>query len=218
MLRLWGALAALALIIGAGLLVQGSASAHERRVVGEYQFVVGFLNEPSLVAQPNALFLRITLATEATPGTEEEEEAGGTPVEGAEETLTAEVIVGGGAAKKTLELEPEFGQPGAYAGRFIPTLAGDYSFHIFGDINGDAIDETFSSGPETFDSVEPAADLQFPNPVPDNAELKSQIDALANKSSGGSDDTARTLGIIGIIAGVVGAAVGGYAIAASRRS
>jgi len=217
MLRLWGALAALALIIGAGLLVQGSASAHERRVVGEYQFVVGFLNEPSLAGQPNGLFLRISLATEATPATEEEE-AGGVPVEGAEETLTAEVIVGGGAAKKTLELEPEFGQPGAYAGRFIPTLAGDYSFHIFGDINGDAIDETFSSGPETFDSVEPAADLQFPNPVPDNAELKSQIDALANKSSGGSDDTARTLGIIGIIAGVVGAAVGGYAIAASRRS
>ena len=194
-----------------------SSLAHERRVVGKYQFVVGFLNEPALAGQPNGLFLRISLATEATPATEEEE-AGGVPVEGAEETLTAEVIVGGGAAKKTLELEPEFGQPGAYAGRFIPTLAGDYSFHIFGDINGDAIDETFSSGPETFDSVEPAADLQFPNPVPDNAELKSQIDALANKSSGGSDDTARTLGIIGIIAGVVGAAVGGYAIAASRRS
>ena len=195
-----------------------SSFAHERRVVGNYQFVVGFLNEPSLVGQPNGLSLRISLATEATPATEEEEEQGGTPVEGAEETLEAEVIVGGGAAQKTLELEPEFGQPGAYAGRFIPTVAGDYTFHIFGDIEGDAIDETFSSGPETFSSVESLADLQFPEQVPDNAELKASIDALASKSAGGSDDTARTLGIIGIVAGVLGAGAAGYAIAASRRS
>ena len=47
--------------------------------------------------------------------------------------------------------------------KFGPTpAAGDYSFHIFGTINGDSIDETFTSGPQTFDTVEDAATYQFP--------------------------------------------------------
>ena len=222
MLRSVLALGAMAVLIGVPALDSASpALAHERRTVGDYQFVVGFLNEPSLVDQPNSLFLRITLATEATPATEEEEEAGGTPIEGAEETLNAEVIVGGGAITKTLELEPAFGEPGVYEGRFIPTAVGDYTFRIFGEINGDAIDESFSSGPETFSGVESPAELQFPSQVPDNAQLKSEIDALRDASGSGggsSDDTARILGIIGIVAGVLGAGAAGYAIAASRQS
>jgi hypothetical protein len=61
----------------------------------------------------------------------------------------------------TLTLEPT-GTPGSYTAAVIPTAAGDYSFHIFGTINGDQVDETFTSGPNTFDTVTDAATLQFP--------------------------------------------------------
>ena len=38
----------------------GTASAHERRTVGKYQFVVGWLNEPAFSGQMNSIDLRVT--------------------------------------------------------------------------------------------------------------------------------------------------------------
>jgi hypothetical protein len=76
-----------------------------------------------------------------------------------ESTLQAEIIFVD--QKMTLTLEPT-GTPGSYTAAVIPTAAGDYSFHIFGTINGDQVDETFTSGPNTFDTVTDAATLQFP--------------------------------------------------------
>ena len=148
---------------------------------------------------------------------DEAAEAAGQPVEGLEQTLKAEVIVGGAAKKMDLSLTPAFNAPGTYEAHFIPTLAGDYSFHISGKLESQNIDETFNSGPETFDSVDSPDDLEFPDKAPTNAELQASINSLQNKSGGGSDDTARALGIIGIIAGVIGVAAGGVALA-SRRS
>jgi hypothetical protein len=94
----------------------------------------------------------------ATPTTDGEE--GGTPVEGLAETLKAEVIYGD--QRMDLELRPRFGQPGAYAAYFFPMAEGDYSFRIYGQIEGNAIDETFTSGPETFAAVQPREPLEFP--------------------------------------------------------
>ena len=39
---------------------------------------------------------------------------------------------------------------------------GDYTFRIYGTIDGTEIDESFTSGPETFGAVEDPAPLQFP--------------------------------------------------------
>ncbi len=185
----------------------GSASAHERRTIGKYQLVVGFSAEPAYVNQPNGLDLRVSIPNEGPAGE---------PVTGLEQTLKAEVIVGGGANKMSLPLTARFNTPGAYDGRFIPTLVSDYTFHIFGTINGDAIDETFSSGPRTFNPVQDVADLQFPNKVPSNELLASQI-ASANSSSD-SSDAALIAGIVGIVAGVTGMVLGGLALANSRRA
>jgi hypothetical protein len=147
------------------------ASAHEQRDVdgGKYTFVVGFLNEPAVTGVWNSLDLRVAANTgaAATPAAGGGDEAlTGTPVEGLESTLQVEIIYGD--QKKTLTLEPRFGEAGAYNAYVIPTAAGDYSFHIFGTINGDAIDETFTSSPEGFSSVEDAANYQFPAPSATN--------------------------------------------------
>jgi len=217
------AILASAFVVAGGLFSTDSALAHEHRAVGNFELTVGWLNEPALAYEPNGLSLRIVLFPNGVPEEESEEaEAQGQPVEGLEETLQAEIIAGGGAQTKKLTLEPAFNDPGHYESVIIPSAPGDYSFRIFGDLEGQEIDEMFSSGPETFSSIEDTGDLQFPTEVPSNAELQSEIDALKgggtdSSESSRSDDTARILGIVGIIVGVLGLGAGGLAVA-SRRS
>ncbi|MGH2361380.1 MAG: hypothetical protein ACRDGM_12675 [bacterium] len=219
--------AALAAIIGITLssIFSGTPSslAHEHRVVGNYELTVGWSVEPAFAYEPNGLSLRVELFPNGVP-TEEEEAAGtaeeGQPVEGLEETLQAELIAGGGANTKALTLEPAFRDPGAYESPILPTVPGDYSFRIFGEIDGTQIDETFSSGPETFSSIEDPSEIQFPEKLPSAAELQASIGAgtsTGSADSSSSDDTARALGIVGIIVGVLGLGAGALAVA-SRRS
>ena len=180
----------------------GLASAHEQREVGNYIFEVGWATEPPAVESPNSLSLKIV-----AKGTEE-------GVIGLEESLQAEVIVGGGAQTGELRLEPSGEEPGVYGSPIIPTREGDYTFRIFGTIDGQSVDESFSSGPETFDTVEILNDIQFPDQVPTNGELAAQIAAI--DTGGGNSDTATILAIVGIVAGVIGIGVGGFALARRR--
>ena len=141
------------------------ASAHETRVVGDGQFevVVGFVDEPAFQGEKNGLSLEVSRveATDASPAAEAEDgHSGGAGVEGLELTLQAEVIYGD--QRMTLTLEPVWQSPGAYAGYFFPMAAGDYSFHIFGTVEGVQIDETFTSGPETFSAIQERAPLEVP--------------------------------------------------------
>ena len=138
------------------------ASAHEARDVdnGKYHFVVGFLNEPAISGVVNSLDFRVSTNTGTPVAGADDEAATGTPIEGLESTLQVEIIYGD--QKKTLTLEPRWKAPGAYNAWVIPTAAGDYTFHIFGTINGDQVDENFTSSPEGFSSVVDAKTLQFP--------------------------------------------------------
>ena len=124
--------------------------AHEQRTVLDEQYVitVGFLDEPAIAGELNGLSLRI------------ETEDAAEPVLGLAETLQAEVIFGD--QSMPLELSPVFQDDGHYQSVFIPTAEGDYTFHITGEIDGEAIDETFTSSPEGFDSVQPREPLEFP--------------------------------------------------------
>jgi hypothetical protein len=198
-LRLFGI--ALAAIAAAGFL-PAVASAHEHRDVdgGKYSFVVGFLDEPAITGFKNGLDLRVSANTGATPATGSDEDAGGTPVEGLESTLQAEIIYGD--QRMALTLEPRWQTPGAYNAYVIPMAAGDYSFHIFGAINGDAIDETFTSSPEGFSSVVDAATLQFPKP---SAEKSGAVAGTIVGDDTGGTGTGAILG--GFLAGLgIGAA------------
>ena len=155
-----GALLAVAgaLAFTSGLQV---ASAHEHRTVGEYNFVIGFLDEPAIQDEVNAVSVRITkpAPAEATPAPGEDEVAEA-PVTGLADSIQFEVIFED--QKVTLPVEAKWGDPGHYVAYFIPTQPGDYSFHITGEIDGQQIDEMFTSGPETFSTVESRSDLEFP--------------------------------------------------------
>ena len=57
---------------------------------------------------------------------------------------------------------PAWQAPDMYQPWFIPMQAGDYSFHTRGEINGEQVDETFTSSSNGFDFVQDRTTLQFP--------------------------------------------------------
>lgn len=125
-----------------------TASAHEHRDVGAYTFVVGFLDEPAVQGDMNGVSLTVTSTKDQKP------------VEGLTDTLKVTVIFQ--KNQKEMTLTPVFNKPGAYEAAFIPTQPGDYTFHFTGTINGQKVDEAFTSSPNTFDSVAPRTDYEFP--------------------------------------------------------
>ncbi len=190
-------------IATAGLMASiGLASAHEGREVGEYEIVVGFLNEPAIVEEPNGLDLRVSKGHHG-------EEA--QPVEGLADTLQAEVIYGD--QTMPLELQPAFGEPGAYRAEFIPTAEGAYTFRIFGTIEGTPIDERFTSGPETFSEVQSRADLSFPKRVPPASEIEGMAARASDTAA-----TARLLGTAGLVVGLLGLIAGASGLVLARRA
>ncbi len=181
----------------------GSVSAHEHRTVAEkYEFVVGWNGEPAIGGQPNAVWVGITLFEGGVPEITEEnedEDLGGVPVEDASENLKVTVSTGGGADSIELPLEPSFGEPGAYVSTPIIPAPGDYAFAFSGTLpDGTAVDETFESGPDTFDTVDDPAELQFP---------AATAAASDTSSSSDSDDDTGTIALVVALVAVVAAAV-----------
>jgi hypothetical protein len=169
MTRILSIAAAVAVMIAALGSFTTSAAAHDRRNVGPYTFVVGWIAEPAFAGQLNALDLRVS-ETSTTKA-----------VDGLEKTLKAEVVAGGGSAVMPLAIAARFGVPGAYQAQVVPTRIGDYTFHITGTVGTTTVDEKFESGPGRFDPVEDLTPLQFPSKVPSAAELAATLDDVTTK-------------------------------------
>ena len=177
--------AALICALLALLAFPGLVAAHEVRQVGAFQFVVGFIGEPVFTDQKSGLEFEVTSNEE--------------PVEGLEESLAAEVTFGG--QTRALPLSPRFGAPGWYQSVFFPTAAGPYTFHITGQINGEAIDESFTAGPNTFGEVQDATAGQFPVAFPATADVVR--DARAGAAASTTATLALVLGAAGLLVGLV---------------
>ena len=156
-------------------LAVGLVSAHEGREVGGYQLVFGWRNEPALVGYPNGPEVIISLHHEEG---DEHDEADHEEVDFSAMDINLQVEVTFGPATRTIDLRPQFGEPGHYIADLIPTRPGDYSFRVFGNIGDTEIDTVFTSADGQFGTVEPAGDIQFPEPDPTVAELLARIEAL----------------------------------------
>ncbi|MBW3633647.1 MAG: hypothetical protein KY456_11545 [Chloroflexi bacterium] len=196
-LRLTGGTLALAFLL---LCLPGMVLAHVDIDVGDGQYVmeVGFRDEPAYLGQLNAV--HVSVEEYATGGTE--------PVEGLAATLDAEVSRDG----QTLSVPLEPRGDGVYEGAFVPTAAGDYTFRVFGTIGDAAVDESVTSGPSTFNSVEPLSAIEFPVERPDAVQLRAEIADVTDAVG-----TARTLGIAGIAAGVLGLILAAVALIRAGR-
>jgi hypothetical protein len=196
-------LPSLALAVGLALLIAllpGTAAAHVDIDVGDGQYVmeVGFRDEPAYLGQPNAIYLEV--AEYATGGTE--------PVEGLAATLSAEVSKDG----QTMSLPLVPMGDGVYEGMFVPTATGDYTFRVSGTIGDATVVESVTSGPDTFNSVEPLSSIEFPMQLTDPAEMATTVDAAQAAA-----DSARLFGLAGIAAGVLGLILGAIALSRSGR-
>ena len=184
MFRILNAMAPLAVVIASLLILSGHATAHERRMVGPYQVDVGWIDEPAYAGQLNSLELQVI------------DGRTNKLVFGLEKTLSAEVQAGGLAPFK-LEVSAADDPNDGYVGWVVPTVPGTYTFRIFGKIETLAVDEKFSSGPNTFGDVDDMAALQYPTKVPFAGDLAKKLDAIQS-----SVDQTRIIGLAALALGV----------------
>jgi hypothetical protein len=195
------------------------AGAHEHREVGDIVMTVGWADEPTFAGYLNAVGLNLN---EHGTGGEEE----GPPISDAE--VEVEVLFGDENSDEStgpLPVEESFGEPGFFQAPLIPSRPGTYTFHFTGTVGRQEIDEFFTSGPETFNDAQTPADIQFPAQDPttgelaqaleqsraDNTELVAQVEDAESAAS-----SARTLAMVGIIAGALGVIVAAIALARRR--
>ncbi len=176
---LWGTAVFLALF--ALSQTNQTALAHTRVEVGPYAIVIGWLQEPPIVGERNALTLEIT----------EDEQ----PVSGAEATLDVEVLYAGRTWR--VNMNPTT-TPGLYTATLFPTVRGVYTTRLFGTLG--SIDVDVELDPE---EVLPASNLQFPEPLPDTIALQEQVDQLEAELQ-----AARTWAFVGSGAGLLGIGLG----------
>jgi hypothetical protein len=166
------------------------ASAHFVFTAGKYRVAIGWQNEPSFgtdtfVDEQNAIQVFIDVASADNPK--------GTPVN----TLNADcthpdfqvtVTVGTTTSSPFCPASAYDGDTGngrldEYDYALIPTVVGNYTFHIFGAIDGTPINQTVTSGPTTFDSVADSSSVEFPVAVPAVAAIATKVDAVGARAA-----------------------------------
>src|SRR5213594_2999534 len=129
-MRIWALALAIGLVAGLPVAVRPVA-AHEHVTVGEYEFIVGWTEEPAVAGAKNSLDLGI-----------EHHYPNGTTswVVGAASNLTATLSIGPASVAKALE--PQFGRDGWYTFDVIPTRAGTYTVRLKGHLDTTPVDVT----------------------------------------------------------------------------
>jgi hypothetical protein len=221
-LRVTAVLAVLAVLptvlVGAAA---GPAAAHVLKKVGPYHLLIGFGNEPTYAGSQNSVFLLLTNAKTDAPVVDES----------LGDTLKVEVRFGTRHMQLPLvsSYDPDSGNgtKGVYNAYFIPTVPGDYTFHLFGTIAHQKVNISVKSSSTTFDSAHDPAAIEFPQQAPSNLQLAQRLTADSTRLSARSEaarkdanpastSTALALGIAGLVVGVAGLCVAGLALARSR--
>ena len=210
-LRVLLALAVLLALTAALVVFAPQAGAHETAGVEGYDFDVGWGQEPAFAGDLNSVQLTITT------------KPGGEPVKGVDEGLRVTVIYG--KNELDLPLTPAYGANGEYRAWFVPTAPGDYTFRFTGTIGDQEIDESFTSSPTTFDTVQDPVKLQFPVQTGTVGQLARRLDAeLAPKpavgdaavETSGDGSGSLLLGVAGVVLGGLGLAVAAVALLRTR--
>jgi hypothetical protein len=236
-LRVFAAMAGMVIALATSLAV---ASAHYVFTAGKYRIAIGWQNEPAFgtdtfVGEQNAIQVFVDIASADNPK--------GTPVSTLNQDCTHpdfQVTVTVGTTTSSPFCPAPAYDPDTGNGRLdeydyalIPTVVGNYTFHIFGSINGTPIDQSVTSGPTTFDSIADASSVEFPVAVPATAALSTKVDAVnqraasalasaqsATTTASGAKTSASSATTLAIIAIVVAVLLSGLnlAIGLRRRS
>lgn len=209
------------MILCLGILVVASipsAWAHTHRVLRingqQVEFVVGWVVEPPYAGEVNAVDFWAHYVNASCP---EGTVSTACPLYGLDQSLRVEVTTGG--YSETLNFSPNLSNDvpplfyGEYTANIEPTVAGSYSFIIFGTVGSTPVNETFTCGPTTFECVDPASEIQFPQSLASSADLQAALSNTQSQISGlqsqitelqATAQTAFTLGGIGVAVGIIG--------------
>ena len=159
--------------------------AHSRVEVGPYLLILGWVEEPVIVGERNALLLEVS--------------EGDAPVTGLEGTVEIEIVYGG----RTFigNIQPS-GNAGIYHIPLFPTVRGQYEVQLSGAIQDTPLDITMQ--PE---EVLSASTLQFPQVEPDTIALAETVEELEADIK-----SAQRFAMGGIIAGILGTLLATFAI------
>ncbi len=113
-------------LLAALLFVPLTAWAHESVESGSFVFEIGWLQEPVIVGERNGLELFVAPKD--------------APEEGIADLTSLQFSVEYGGASRSFGLVPAEDDPGHYSAAFIPTIEGQYTFHLTGTINDEAVD------------------------------------------------------------------------------
>ena len=162
--------------------VRQTVSAHESITIGKYTVEIGWVDEPPVVGQRNAVVVNVT----STDGSIKPEDI---------KVSALQIAVSYGPDTKTLTLQP-LGEdtPGQYIAPILPMTPGKYTVLLSGKI--DDTDAKASVQPE---EVVAADNLQFP-------KAASETSMQPAFGLGG------WLGVAGVLLGLAGLAVGLVAI------
>jgi hypothetical protein len=159
------------------LLAAPAALAHTEQHIGDFHALIGWVNEPALAGQPNAVQLTLSDHDE-------------NPVTDVGPDDIKVVVSTGGVDSAALPLTPAlvvdegFGTPGEYDADLIPSARGDYTFHFMGTLHDTSVDLTVTSGPETFAAIEASSDLEFPVKQPTLTEVGTRLDRIDGRIEG----------------------------------
>ena len=142
------------------LAAAATVCAHEKKVVGAVQLVIGWGTEPAITGSRNSIDVDIT-------------DTAGKPV--VDHTTQLAVRVGFGDQSVELPLLSSGDRPGQYRAWLVPTRAGTYTFHVAGKVRGQAIAITSTCSSKTFDCVVDGSAMQFPAKDPSTAELADRV-------------------------------------------
>jgi hypothetical protein len=164
------------------LLVAQVASAHQMITVGDYAVEYGWINEPAVVGQPNAVVINITSNITTTSSTSPEIDISG---------LQIQAVLG--PQNKVLTLQP-LGEntPGQFIAPITPMRPGVYTIHLGGNIGT----TTFNTDVQP-EEVKTADVVQFP--IADTGQTTNTTSALG---------LAGWLGIAGFVLGAFGTILG----------
>jgi hypothetical protein len=186
----------------------------------QVEFVVGWVVEPPYVDEVNSVdFWAHYINATCPQGTV----STSCPVYGLDQSLQVQVITGGQSQVLTFspnlsnDVPPVFN--GEYTANIEPTVAGSYSFRIFGNVNGVPVNETFTCGPTTFECVDPPSEVQFPQQIPAGHDLQVGLTNLQSQVAQLQSDirTAYTVAGVGVVVGIIGVAVGAAALTRPKK-
>jgi hypothetical protein len=182
-------------------LLPATALAHEVRPVGGYVLTVGWQHEPAYTSQQNAVQLLLA-------------DSRGKAVTDLGDSLKVQVVYQG-LNMPVSTLDPSYdpdtglGKPGEYLAAIIPTRPGDYTFRFTGTVHGQTVDQSFSSGADTFDAVKDPAAVEFPVKDPTQAQVAQRLERLDSRLASDNASLRNQIGTLYAlaIAGVVLAAL-----------